>query len=210
MGVEAMSHLRVAEPSGSPRGGLVGKDEGRVVRRTEGHAADLRLARRASAGDVQAFEQLYRASVSRVHGLCLRMCGNASLAEELTQETFIRAWTKLGTYGGRSAFTTWLHRLAVNVVLGHGRVRSRRDDRERPLEATAGAEEEPSQHRPEEAVDLERAISALPQGARTVFVLHDVEGYRHQEIARLTGIAVGTSKAQLHRARALLRKALRS
>jgi RNA polymerase sigma-70 factor (ECF subfamily) len=158
---------------------------------------------------MQAFEQLYRASVGRVHGLCLRMCGSACLAEELTQETFIRAWTKLDTFGGRSAFSTWLHRLAVNVVLGHSRVRSRREERERPLESTAGAEPAPSQRRPEEAVDLERAIAALPDGARKVFVLHDIEGYRHREIARLAGIAVGTSKAQLHRARSLLRDALR-
>lgn len=177
--------------------------------RSAAHVSDLRLARQAGAGDIAAFEQLYRASVGRVHGLCLRMCGNGALAEELTQETFIRAWTKLDTFNGRSAFTTWLHRLAVNVVLGHGRSSARRGDREQPLEKAAGDDEEPRPRRLEDAVDLERAIAGLPDGARSVFVLHDVEGYRHAEIAQMTGIAVGTSKAQLHRARRLLRAALR-
>jgi RNA polymerase sigma-70 factor (ECF subfamily) len=160
----------------------------------------------ARAGDVAAFEELYRATVGRVHCLCLRMCRDPQLAEELTQESYIRAWQKLATFRGDSQFSTWLHRIAVNVVLGHFRSSGRR------LDAVSGDEVEPVEQvvpaAPGLALDLERAIAALPTGARTVFVLHDVEGYTHDEIARMAGVAVGTSKAQLSRARALLRKAL--
>jgi len=169
-----------------------------------------RLVELAAGGDVEAFEALYRESVGRVYGLCLRMCGNRSLAEELTQEAFIRAWQKLPSFRGDSAFPTWMHRLTVNVVLGHRRSSSRRQARE-----TAAGEEWYSdggakQDRPGIAVDLERAIARLPERAREVFVLHDVEGYKHSEISDLAGMAVGTSKAQLSRARHLLRKALAS
>lgn len=163
----------------------------------------------ASAGDVGAFEKLYQHHLGRVYALCLRMTGNASEAEEMTQEAFVRAWEKLDTFRGDSAFSSWLHRLTANVVLGSwraaGRYRRRVgtiDDAEQVLEpqqrSTKGL-----------AMDLERAIAGLPRGARTVFVLHDVEGYKHREIAELTGLAVGTSKTQLHRARTLLRDALR-
>jgi RNA polymerase sigma-70 factor (ECF subfamily) len=157
----------------------------------------------ARAGDMVAFEELYRATVGRVHCLCLRMCRDPQLAEELTQESYIRAWQKLATFRGDSLFSTWLHRIAVNVVLGHFRSSGRR------LDAVAGDEVEPVElAAPGLALDLERAIAALPTGARTVFVLHDVEGYTHDEIAQMAGVAVGTSKAQLSRARSLLRKAL--
>lgn len=167
----------------------------------------------ARAGDVGAFEELYRLNVGRVYALCLRMCGDRPEAEELTQDTFVRAWEKLGSFDGRSLFSSWLHRVAVNVVLGRWRERGRRRERvvafdEAGLEASAGAvEAEPAARA---AVDLERAVAGLPVGARTVFVLYDVEGYSHREIADLTGLAVGTCKAQLHRARQLLRKALES
>lgn len=163
-------------------------------------------AQGARAGDVAAFEELYRATVGRVHCLCLRMCRDPQLAEELTQESYIRAWQKLATFRGDSQFSTWLHRIAVNVVLGHFRSSGRR------LDAVSGDEVEPVEPAAPAvaglAFDLERAIAALPTGARTVFVLHDVEGYTHDEIAQMAGVAVGTSKAQLSRARALLRKAL--
>jgi RNA polymerase sigma-70 factor (ECF subfamily) len=168
------------------------------------------LVDRAVGGDVDAFEELYRDNVGRVHILCLRMCGDPSLAEELAQEAFVRAWRKLGSFRGDSAFSTWLHRVTVNVVLGYRRSTARREARiaavgnDLPVNPTA------SEQFPGRGLDLERSIAALPQGARTVFVLHDIEGYRHREIAELTGLAVGTSKAQLHRARKLLRKALRS
>lgn len=172
-------------------------------------AAPSSLVKRAAAGDVQAFEELYRGHAGRVYALCLRMTSDPPLAEELVQESFVRAWQKLQTFRGESAFSTWLHRLAVNVVLGHLRGSGRRELEEQAA-ATEGAADPsaPASH-PGVAVDLDRAIRSLPEGARTVFVLHDVEGFRHREISQLTGIAVGTSKAQLHRARRLLRKALR-
>ena len=163
---------------------------------------------RAQQGDVEAFERLYRENVDRIFALCLRMSGDAVRAQELTQDVFVRAWEKLAGFEGKSAFSTWLHRLAVNVVLGNRRAEGIRvgkvfgtDDLE--------AYETPTRPRdPGDALDLERAIATLPPGARTVFVLHDVEGYKHEEIAELHGIAVGTCKAQLHRARRLLREAL--
>ncbi len=166
------------------------------------------LVARAARGEVSAFEELYRLNVGRVYCLCLRMSGDPSLAEELVQETFVRAWRKLGSFRGASAFSTWLHRVTVNVVLGHQRSAGRRG-----IHVSGRVEDEapewvaPETH-PGQTIDLERAISGLPEGARTVFVLHDVEGFRHEEISGIAGIAVGTSKAQLHRARKLLRKAL--
>jgi len=163
---------------------------------------------RARAGDLDAFEELYRATVGRVHGLCLRMCRDPQLAEELTQESYIRAWQNLATFRGDSRFSTWLHRITVNVVLGHFRSSLRRLEL---ADADDGdAVETVAPTAPGLAFDLERAIAGLPTGARTVFVLHDVEGYTHDEIARLAGVAVGTSKAQLSRARSLLRRALSS
>jgi RNA polymerase sigma-70 factor (ECF subfamily) len=179
-----------------------------LVGKADAQQADL--VRRAVGGEVEAFEELYRANVGRVYALCLRMTGNPGVAEELTQETFVRAWRKLGSFRGASAFSTWLHRVTVNIVLGHRRSGARRTARiapsgEIPLNDPAAPPAAPA-----EAVDLERAIAALPHQARKVFVLHDVEGYRHREIAKLVGIAIGTSKAQLHRARKILRKALSS
>ncbi|HVG44394.1 MAG TPA: RNA polymerase sigma factor [Longimicrobium sp.] len=171
-------------------------------------SAVTETVRRAQAGDVAAFERLYRENVDRIFALCLRMSGDAVRAQELTQDVFVRAWEKLAGFEGKSAFSTWLHRLAVNVVLGSRRAEGIRvgkvfgtDD----LEAYETPTRPPD---PGEALDLERAIATLPPGAKTVFVLHDVEGYKHEEIAQLHGIAVGTCKAQLHRARRLLREAL--
>lgn len=165
------------------------------------------LVRLAQDGDMAAFEALYRATVGRVYALCLRMVADVGRAEELTQDVFVRAWEKLATFRGESAFTSWLHRLAVNVVLGEARSRKRREGR---LESRDDLSEvgDPIKITPGVGMDLERAIAGLPRQARAVFVLHDVEGYRHEEIARLMAMAVGTSKAHLHRARKLLRKAL--
>ena len=166
------------------------------------------MVARARSGDVTAFEELYQLTCGRIYALCLRMCGNAHVAEELTQESYLKAWQKLATFRGESLFATWLHRIAVNVVLGHHRTRIRRGERPaeegeletiRAPDASADAAE---------TVDLERAIARLPDRARVVFVLHDVEGFRHHEIAKMAGMAEGTSKAQLSRARQLLRKAL--
>lgn len=157
---------------------------------------------RAQGGDVRAFEALYRAHAPRIHGLCRRLTGSASNAEDLTQEVFVRAWQRLRSFRGESAFSTWLHRLAVNVVLGHLRAH-------RPA-PTVWEGDRPASHRATALrIDLEEAIASLPPSARMVFVLHDVEGYRHEEIAALARIAVGTSKAHLHRARRLLREALK-
>jgi RNA polymerase sigma-70 factor (ECF subfamily) len=168
------------------------------------------LVARAAAGDVGAFEKLYREHIGRVYAICLRMCGDPSLAEELAQETFVRVWQKLGSFRGASAFSTWLHRVTVNVVLGDRRSTGRREARVKTVGDYLPTDLTVSESSPGQAMDLERSIAALPDGARTVFVLHDVEGYRHREISEMTGLAVGTSKAQLHRARKLLRKALTS
>ena len=166
----------------------------------------------AAAGDAQAFERLYRAHASRVYSICVRMSGSRTRGEELTQDVFVRAWQKLHLFRGESAFSTWLHRLAVNVVLNarktEGRDRSRmvtNDDDE-----NSGEWADRVGHAPlhAERMDLEAAIATLPPGARRVFVLHDVEGYKHEEIAELLGVTSGGSKAQLHRARLLLREAL--
>jgi len=166
-------------------------------------AADVALA---ASGDQRAFERLYRQHVARVHSLARRMMGGDGDPDELTQDIFVRAWERLGTYRGEAAFSTWLHRLAVNVILNWRRseagTRSRIDDGV-DAELIEGA-------RPAggEALDLEGAIGRLPPGARQVFVLHDVQGFKHEEIATMTGVTTGTSKAQLHRARMLLRALL--
>jgi RNA polymerase sigma-70 factor, ECF subfamily len=164
--------------------------------------------RRAQQGDAGAFEQLYREHVGRVFALCLRLCGDRARAEELTQDVFVRVWEKLDGFQGRSAFGTWLHRLAVNVVLGDRRSENVRVHRVFGVDEPERYETATRPPDPGERLDLERALATLPPGARTVFVLHDVEGFKHEEIAEMQGSAVGTSKAQLHRARRLLREAL--
>jgi RNA polymerase sigma-70 factor (ECF subfamily) len=166
------------------------------------------LVRRAQAGDQTAFRDLYHQLAGRVYALCLRLTGDAGAAEERTQDVFVRAWDKLRSFRGESAFSSWLHRLAVNVVMNERRTTFRRERRVAPVatpEAFAAAGEEPMMGL---NMDLEGAIAALPEGAREVFVLYDIEGYSHAEIADLTGIAEGTSKAQLFRARRLLREKL--
>jgi RNA polymerase sigma-70 factor (ECF subfamily) len=158
---------------------------------------------------VAAFERLYRENVGRVHALCLRLLRDPDAAEEAAQESFVRAWRRLESFQGRSAFSTWLHRLTVNVVLDRRRAEKRTAiDLRSGDEDELGAVENPARHRPDQKIDLERAIADLPDGARLAFVLHDIEGYRHREIAEMTGKAEGTWKAQLHRARRLLREAL--
>jgi len=171
-------------------------------------SSDAALVKRAARGEIEAFEELYRANSGRVYLLCLRMAGDPVLAEELAQEAFVRAWRSLGSFRGESAFSTWLHRVTVNVILGHRRSAARRESRLQVVGEEYPGDAAACEARPAEAIDLERAVATLPDGARMVFVLHDVEGYRHREISDLTGIAVGTSKAQLHRARKILRKAL--
>jgi RNA polymerase sigma-70 factor (ECF subfamily) len=166
------------------------------------------LVARAQTGDQTAFRDLYRRHAGRVYALCLRLTGGGDVAaaEERTQDVFVRLWDKLASFRGESAFSSWLHRLAVNVVLNEQRTRGRRESRVMPADPEILDQRDPG--RTDVAgvsIDLERAIATLPEGAREVFVLYDIEGYGHAEIAELVGIAVGTSKAQLFRARRLLR-----
>src|SRR6201995_1586704 len=165
------------------------------------------LVRRASAGDTRAFETLYRDHVGRIYGTILRLVAmDRARAEELTQEAFVRAWQKLGSFRHESAFSTWLHRLSVNTALMA--LRGKRDIESldaTEMELAAGGE---VPFCAAERGDLERAVSELPPRARAVLVLHDVEGWKHEEISAELGMAVGSSKAQLHRARGLLRRAL--
>jgi RNA polymerase sigma-70 factor, ECF subfamily len=155
------------------------------------------------AGDAEAFERLYRRHVARIHTLARRMVGD-DMADEVTQDVFVRAWEKLDRFAGRSSFGTWLYRLAINVCLGRREEAGRRAHRfggdVAAVDRAAGRRVEPGH-----GVDLERALRRLPAGAREVFVLHDIEGYKHREIGEILGIAVGTSKSQLHEARMTLR-----
>jgi RNA polymerase sigma-70 factor (ECF subfamily) len=166
------------------------------------------LVRRAQAGDQTAFRDLYHQLAGRVYALCLRLTGDAGAAEERTQDVFVRAWDKLRSFRGESAFSSWLHRLAVNVVMNERRTSFRREQRVTPVAAPETLERGRGEGTAGLNIDLERAIAALPEGAREVFVLYDIEGYSHAEIAELAGIAEGTSKAQLFRARHLLREKL--
>jgi RNA polymerase sigma-70 factor (ECF subfamily) len=161
---------------------------------------------RAAAGDRRAFERLYRRHGARVHSLACRLIGSAE-GPEVTQDVFVRAWQKLGTFRGEAAFSTWLHRLAVNVMMSHRAMLAKKRERFLPDDAVLGlVPDRPRGHGA--GVDLERAIAGLPPGARAVFVLHDVEGFTHEEIAERMDVTAGTSKAQLHRARLLLRRTL--
>ena len=183
---------------------------------------DALLVERARSGDVDAFEEVYRQQVGRVYALCLRMTADAGRARELTQSVFIRAWDRLESFRGESLLSSWLHRIAVNEVLIEARTDRRRrarvvlqDDSADAPDSDIGAQSDAPVQRgatlpvdTETRIDLERAIAALPPGARTVFVLHDIEGYRHEEISKMTGLAQGTLRAQLHRARKLLMEAL--
>jgi RNA polymerase sigma-70 factor (ECF subfamily) len=171
-------------------------------------AAELRWVQKAQDADPAAFEKLYRAHIGRVYGLCLRMTGNASEAEDCAQEAFIQAWNKLDKFRGESAFGTWLHRVAVNVVLGRMRKSKREQDRIRTVSDVVPVRQTVADDG--ELRDLEQAINELPSGARHVFVLNAVYGYSHGETGNMLGIAEGTSKAQLSRARRLLVQQLES
>jgi len=167
------------------------------------------LVDRAIGGDFAAYERLYHRHVGRIYALCLRMTADPSGAEDLTQQAFIRGWERLETFRGDSEFAAWLRRIAINIVLSDRRSRDRRSEHTvEDVDAVAAVRA--PRPVPAGGIDLDRAIAQLPERARAVFVLHDVEGYRHDEVAKLLDIAVGTSKTQLHRARRLLREALRS
>jgi RNA polymerase sigma-70 factor, ECF subfamily len=174
---------------------------------------DFDLAQKAAAGNLAAFELLYERYHRRTYSLCLRMTNSATEAEDITQEVFIQLFRKIGSFRGDSAFSTWLHRMTVNQVLMHFRRRGVQnekttEDGEMPEQIVRGTEN----HNKMPILDriaIDKAISELPNGYRTVFVLHDVEGFEHEEIARMLGLSVGTSKSQLHKARLKLRGLLR-
>jgi RNA polymerase sigma-70 factor (ECF subfamily) len=175
--------------------------------------SDYALAQAASQGEMASFEQLYQRHNRRVYSLCLRMTQNQSEAEDLAQEVFIQLFRKIGSFRGESAFTTWLHRLTVNQVLMHFRKRSVKleqttEEGETPVQIVTGTAN-PNSMPVVDRIALDKAISQLPPGYRTVFTLHDIEGHEHEEIARMLGCSVGTSKSQLHKARMKLRVLLR-
>lgn len=175
-------------------------------------ANDFQLAKSAAAGDMAAFEEIYQRHHRRVYSICLRMLQNASEAEDLTQDVFIQLYRKIGSFRGDSAFTTWLHRMTVNQVLMHFRKRTVKfekttEEGETPVQIVSGTEN-PYKMPIVDKIALENAIEQLPKGYKNVFVLHDVEGFEHEEVARILGCSVGTSKSQLHKARLKLRKLL--
>ena len=165
------------------------------------------LIKKAQRSDARAFEALYKLHIDRVYGICLRMTGNVSEAEDCAQEAFIQAWKKMNKFRGDSAFSTWLHRVAVNTVLG--RIRKSKREQDRILAVTDTAPPTVATGDTGELRDLSEAIDRLPKGARNVFVLHAVYGYSHNETGDMLGIAAGTSKAQLHRAKRLLAQQLK-
>lgn len=178
-----------------------------------GSTSDLILTKAAANGDMIAFEEIYQRHHRRVYSICLRMLQNTTEAEDLTQDVFIQLYRKIGSFRGDSAFTTWLHRLTVNQVLMHFRKRNVKfekttEEGETPVQIVGGTEN-PRKMPIVDKIALENAIEQLPDGYRNVFVLHDVEGYEHEEVARILGCSVGTSKSQLHKARLKLRKLLK-
>jgi RNA polymerase sigma-70 factor (ECF subfamily) len=174
---------------------------------------DFDLTRSAAAGDMAAFEEVYNRHHRRVYSICLRMLQNTSEAEDLTQDVFIQLYRKIGSFRGDSAFTTWLHRMTVNQVLMHFRKRSVKfekttEEGETPDQMVPGTTN-PEKMRIVDKIALDSAIDQLPNGYKNVFVLHDVEGYEHEEVAKILGCSVGTSKSQLHKARLKLQKLLK-
>jgi RNA polymerase sigma-70 factor (ECF subfamily) len=179
------------------------------VAKVDASASDIDLCRLASLGDLAAFEIIYQRYHRRTYSLTLRMTGSQTEAEDLTQEVFIQLFRKVGSFRGDSAFSTWLHRLTVNQVLMHFRRRSYKnektsEDGEMP-EQTVHGTSNPNRMPVVDRIALKKAIAELPNGYRNVFLLHDVEGFEHEEVARHLGISVGTSKSQLHKARLKLR-----
>jgi len=178
-----------------------------------GTAKDFDLTRAAGDGDMVAFEEIYKRHHRRVYSICLRMLQNPNEAEDLTQDVFIQLYRKIGSFRGDSAFTTWLHRMTVNQVLMHFRKRTVKyekttEEGETPDQMVAGTTD-PNKMRIVDKIALDNAIEQLPTGYKNVFVLHDVEGFEHEEVARILGCSVGTSKSQLHKARLKLQKLLK-
>src|ERR1700745_1320037 len=212
LGTTLRGTRRIRTTSGAAIGQLARQRPAEPVAWTEAEAI-----RRAQAGGSTAFEFLYQLHSPRVYALCLRMVGNPADAEDLMQEAFLQLFRKIGTFRGESAFSTWLHRMTVNVVLMRLRKKSLPTD---SLEETLEPDAESSGPKRDvgspalrhsgtvDRVNLERSIEKLPPGYRTVFILHDVQGYEHNEIAEIMGCSVGNSKSQLHKARTRLRDLL--
>ena len=185
-----------------------------------GEMSEAEAIRLAQQGDERGFERVYRLHSQRIYGLCLRMVrGDAAQAEELTQESFMHLFRKINTFRGESAFSTWFHRLTVNIVLMRLRKRTHQivslEEILEPREHSAGLQKYIAQRDLRlcgtvDRMDLERAIEQLPQGYKTIFILHDMRGYNHSEIARIRGCSLGNSKSQLHKARARLRQTLQA
>ncbi len=176
-------------------------------------AKDIELTKVAAKGDMAAFEEIYKRHHRRVYAICLRMLQRTSEAEDLTQDVFIQLYRKIGSFRGDSAFTTWLHRMTVNQVLMHFRKRTVKYERtteegDTPVQMVAGTSN-PERMRIIDKIAIDNAIEQLPKGYKNVFVLHDVEGFEHEEVARILGCSVGTSKSQLHKARLKLQKLLK-
>jgi RNA polymerase sigma-70 factor, ECF subfamily len=205
-------YLRRITPSAAGKGNLTDARKSKEAKLTEAEAIE-----RAKQGDGEAFEALYNLHKRRVYSLCLRMTTNTAEAEDLTQEAFLQLFRKIGTFRGESAFSTWLHRMAVNVVLMRLRKKGLPIV---PLEDTIETEEDtPKKELGAEdtalrgsidRLELQRCIEALPPGYRSIFVLHDVEGFEHNEIAEMAGCSIGNSKSQLHKARMKLRELLKT
>lgn len=168
---------------------------------------ESRLISEAKSGDKSAFEKLYRMNVSRIYAICFRISADRLKAEELTQDVFVKVWEKLNTFKGDSKFSTWIYRIAVNTSLLELRKRKRWFARFRNFSELLNFDKKVSIS-VGNSIDFENAISFLPEKARLIFIMHDIEGYRHNEIAKILFVKTGTTKAQLHRARKLLREAL--
>ncbi len=204
--IEREGVFQTEENTGVPVFRAVSPDDIETVER---NAPDFELAKLAASGNIAAFELLYERYHRRTYSLCLRMTSSQTESEDLTQEVFIQLFRKIGSFRGESAFSTWLHRLTVNQVLMHFRRRSVKnektsEDGEMPEQIVPGTENQ-SKMPVLDRIALTRAIEQLPPGYKSAFVLHDVEGFEHEEVARILGISVGTSKSQLHKARLKLR-----
>jgi len=212
----AVGSGQFAGTSGGQQSAVGGQEEAIFAARTaiaeaafDAAAPDIELCRLAAGGNIAAFELIYERYHRRTYSLCLRMTSSQTEAEDLTQEVFIQLFRKIGSFRGDSAFSTWLHRLTVNQVLMHFRRRSVKNERtsedgEMPEQVVHGSTN-PNKMQIVDRIALKNAIAELPNGYRNVFILHDVEGFEHEEVARKMGISIGTSKSQLHKARLKLR-----
>lgn len=182
--------------------------DGNESNRKNDREEDFELVKKSQKNDVNAFEKIYRKYAGRIYALSLRMAGNPSIAEELVQEIFVRVWQKIHLFEFRSGFYTWMHRLAINLILNSQRNKLKYSDNEIKIDEISSDQAGNQNGRIDVSMDIEKAMQKLPAGAKEVFILYDVEGLQHDEIAQLKNISVSTSKSQLHRARKMLREEL--